>query len=862
MRLQAGTHLGPYEVLSSIGVGGMGEVYRARDTRLDRTVAIKVLAPELADDPGFRERFTREAKVISALNHPHICALYDVGREHESQYLVFELLEGETLAARLARGPLAIGQLLRIGTEIADALEAAHRQGIVHRDLKPGNVMLTTAGAKLLDFGLAKHTIGPAAEAISKSQTVSASATAQGTIVGTPQYMAPEQVLGQPVDSRTDLFAFGAVLYEMATGRKAFEGSTAVSVLAKILESDPPPLTTHIPSAIPALDHLIRVCLAKDRNDRWQSAHDILVQLRWIQQSADGAASTNRGTSKRREVLAWGVAAVASAIAAWSIARPAKPVNQPVVPSRTEILLPPRLWLHEWGDFPAISPDGRMIVFAGVADGVRRLYVRPVNGAGFQPLPNTEGGYGPFWSVDGRSVGFFVAETVRRIDIDGGRLVTIGAYEPKGMPQLRKGAANAEGVVLFADGATIWRAGERMASAVSRPEATSTRASNLQFLPDGKRFLYFVGGSNAVYVGSLESAAGQQVADVRAPAQYAAGHLLYTRQRTLMARPVDPVRLESRGADFPIANGVVESHFSVAQNGTIVYRTLESELAALVWFNRNGVRSGTLGELAEYRHVALSASGRRVAVARGDPSNMDLWTADVASGLFTPATRTPGSESDPVWSPDEQSIAYSYLPSNDDADAMQPPGVHRLDLVTGADTQVAKQNCQFVDDWTKDGRLICRKTGMFAVAAAGTGTATPLSPDGRGDQWHVSPDGSWVAYNSKASGEWEVYVAPFPRMAPAVRVSAAGGVQPLWRGDGREIFYLTLDGTVMTVGLRTIPSFEADPPKSLFKTNLVPAEGWAQYAVSPDGQRFLIKEPVRQFFTLLQNWLPAQTERR
>jgi eukaryotic-like serine/threonine-protein kinase len=861
MRLQAGTHLGPYEVLSSIGVGGMGEVYRARDTRLDRTVAIKVLAPELADDPGFRDRFTREAKVISALSHPHICALYDVGREHESQYLVFELLEGETLAARLARGPLTIGQLLRIGTEIADALEAAHRQGIVHRDLKPGNVMLTTAGAKLLDFGLAKHTIGPAAEAVSKLQTVSASATAQGTIIGTPQYMAPEQVLGQQVDSRTDLFAFGAVLYEMASGRKAFDGSTPVSVLAKILESDPPPLTGHVPTASPALDHLIRVCLAKDRNDRWQSVHDILVQLQWIQQSADAPASTNRVTSKRREWLAWGVAAVALAIALTSIVWPAKRVNRPVTPSRSEILLPPRLWLHEWADFPAISPDGRMIVFAGAADGVRRLYVRPVNGTGFQPLPNTEGAYGPFWSADGHAVGFFAGASVRQIDINGGRIVTIGTYEAKGMLQLRRGAANAEGVVLFADGDAIWRAGETVATAVSRPEVAVDRALSLQFLADGKRFLYFVERANTLSVGSLATAETRQVADVRAPAQYAAGHLLYTRQRTLMARRMDPVRLEFRGAEFPIADGVVASHFSVAQDGTIVFRAADSELAALAWFNRNGARLGTLGEIAEYRQVALSPSGRRVAVARGDPENTDLWTADSTSGLFARVTQAPGTEGDPIWSPDERFLAYSYIASSADK---QSHGVRRLDLMTGADEEFAAPTCQYVDDWTNDSRVICRKgSAMFAVPASGTGNVTTLS-DGTGgeDQAQVSPDGNCIAYNSKMSGEWEVYLAPLARMASATRVSGTGGVQPLWRRDGRELFYLTLDGTLMTVTARTASGCEADSPKPLFKTNLVPAEGWAQYAVSPDGQRFLIKEPVRQFFTLLQNWLPAQTESR
>ena len=291
MPLQAGTRLGPYEVLSLIGAGGMGEVYQARDTRLDRKVAVKVLAPELASDAEFRARFEREAKAISALNHPHICGLYDIGREHDTEYLVLELLEGETLAARIERGPLPLAQVLRFGIEIADALEAAHRHGIVHRDLKPANIMLTAAGTKLLDFGLAKHTVGAAGQALSMLATAPGTGTAQGTIIGTLQYMAPEQVQGAPADARTDIFALGTILYEMATGRRAFEAKTQASLIAKILETDVPAVSTLAPLAPPALDHVVQACLAKEPADRWQTAHDVKLELQWIQ---------TKGSAQRR----------------------------------------------------------------------------------------------------------------------------------------------------------------------------------------------------------------------------------------------------------------------------------------------------------------------------------------------------------------------------------------------------------------------------------------------------------------------------------------------------------------------------------------------------------------------------------
>jgi serine/threonine protein kinase len=858
MGLQAGTRLGPYEVLSSIGAGGMGEVYRARDTRLNRAVAIKIVSPALAGDADFRDRFMREARAISSFNHAHICALYDVGQDGDSNYLVFELLEGETLAARLARGPLSIAQALRFAIQIASALEAAHRQGIVHRDLKPGNVMLTTGGVKLLDFGLAKQVPGLVGHAV--GETATHAATAPSTLLGTLHYMAPEQLQGLPADARTDVFAFGALLYEMVSGRKAFDGSTQAGTLAKILENEPAPLTEIVPAVPAALDQLVRACVVKDRAERMQDIHDVCVALQWIEQQSPAPVTPLR-RSRRREWLAWTLAATAAAIAAFTILKPvARNASRPT-PTRTDILLPPRLWLHEYSDFPAVSPDGRTIAFAGLVDGVRRLYLRPVNAAAAQPLPNTEDAFAPFWSPDGRSVGFFAGNTIRKIDADGGGMVTFGSYESKGITAIRRGTIDPAGAVLFADGGMIWRAGEPLAVPVKE---TSGRATQPRFLPDGKRFIYFVAGTKpAIFVGSLATGQTEPVGEIPGPADYAAGHLLYVQRRTLMARPVDPVSLRSLGADFPVTDGVVAAHFSASRNGTIVIRPVESELATLVWFDRAGVRLGTLGEAAEYRHIALSPSGRRVAVAQGDPVELDLWTADTASGRFARVTSTKGWESDPAWSPDERYLGYSYSPGlTDFAPSEQRPGVRLLDVTTGEDRELANDTCRYVDDWMKDGRLLCRKgITIAAVSASGTGVATTLSTNFPGDQLHVSSDGQVAAYNDRISGNWEVYVAPFPRMAPAKRVSVGGGVQPLWRSDGRELFFLTLNGTLMSATIRTAPELQADTPKPLFKTNLVPAEGWSQYAVTPDGQRFLVKDPGRQFFTVLQNWLPERSDR-
>jgi eukaryotic-like serine/threonine-protein kinase len=861
MALHAGSRLGPYEILSLLGAGGMGEVYQARDTRLDRKVAVKVLAPELENDPDFRARFEREAKAISALNHPHICGLYDIGREHDTEYLVLELLEGETLAARLERGPLPLAQVLRFGIEIADALEAAHRKGIVHRDLKPGNVMLTATGVKLLDFGLAKHTSGAAGQALSMLATAPRTGTAQGTIIGTLQYMAPEQVQGGPADARTDIFALGSILHEMATGRRAFEATTQASLIAKILETDVPAVSTLAPVAPPVFDHVVQGCLAKEPADRWQTAHDVKMQLAWVLQQGSASSPAQPHRTRRREWLAWTAAGTAMIIAAISFL-PRRPERATPTPSRTEILLPPRLYLHDWGDAPEISPDGQTVVFAGVIDGIRRLYVRALDASVVRPLPGTEEAMGPFWSPDGRTIGYSVGDQIRRVNINGGAVVTLGEYN-EGF--LRLATMNQQGEVLFDSSQGVIRHLGGGGSAIAATRLDSSRKEQRHgapaFLPDGRHFLYFAQGPRTgLFVASLGSTDAQLLPEISAPARYASGHLLYVRQRTLMARAWSPEAPQARGPEFPIADGVVGMLFSVSRNGTVTYRPVESELKSLVWFDRRGARLGTFGDPAEYRHVVLSPSGTRVAVVLGNPASADVWIAESAKGLFSRVTRDPANEADPTWSPDERYLAFTKL----DVGVL---GVLRKDLETGTEEAVAGATGMYLDDWTADGKfLICRResssdTRAFAVPAFGPGAAMQLSqqPD-IFDETHVSADGRFVAYNSDESGQWEVYLATFPEFAGKRQVSVAGGVQPQWRRDGRELFFMTPGGQVMSVTIRTSPTLEIDTPKSLFTTNLVPTHGWSQYSVTPDGQRFLVMESSRQFFTVLQHSFPARAD--
>ncbi|HET9794868.1 MAG TPA: protein kinase, partial [Thermoanaerobaculia bacterium] len=579
MTLSAGTRLGPYEIVSLLGAGGMGEVYRAIDTRLDRAVALKVLPRELSETPGFRQRFEREAKAISQLSHPNICALFDLGSEGGAEYLVMELLEGQTLADRLEKGPLPIDQVLRFGTEIAAALDRAHRAGIVHRDLKPGNVMLTRTGVKLLDFGLAKAVAkapvedGSGLSALPTAAPESRPLTEEGTILGTFQYMAPEQVEGREADARTDIFALGCVLYEMATGRKAFTGRSRAGLVAAILERDPGPISAALPMAPPALDRLVQGCLEKDPDDRWQSAHDVMAQLRWIAQGGSQAGVPAPVTARRRsrERTAWiaaGLAVIAAIgfAAAWLRRAPA---NAGVV--RSTVLPPAGSRFAFSGDNAGpltISPDGKTLAFLAVGNDRPRLYVRPLDADEPVALPGADGASFPFWSPDSRSLGFFADGKLKRVDLSApGSSTTICAA-----PNARGGTWGADGTILFAPDtrSAIFRvpASGGTPSPVTKLDASSHSTHRWPaFLPDGRHFLFFAGDHNdtrsdkaGARFASIDAPGDRAVVHTLANALYAGGKLLFLRGNTLIAESFDPRAGNLSGEPRPVAEGV---HFDL-----------------------------------------------------------------------------------------------------------------------------------------------------------------------------------------------------------------------------------------------------------------------------------------------------------
>ncbi|HUP49736.1 MAG TPA: protein kinase, partial [Thermoanaerobaculia bacterium] len=585
MPVTPGVRLGPYEIVAPIGAGGMGEVYRARDTRLDRTVAVKVLSAEFANDAQVRLRFEREAKTISSLSHPHICTLHDVGAHEGRDFLVMEYLEGESLADRLSRGPLPLEQALTVAVQIADALDKAHRRGIVHRDLKPGNIFLTRTGAKLLDFGLAKNwaaALGPQASVLETQQKP---ITEQGTIVGTFHYMAPEQLEGKEADARSDIFAFGAVLYEMLTGRRAFGGKSKVSIIAAILEHDPPPITTLQPMSPPPLERLIRTCLAKDPDDRWQTAHDVGLELRWIAES--GAVTLPVASRRRERWLAAGLG-LAAALAAVLGALWYRAANQPLEIVASSLVAP------EDADFAfdlsgmALSPDGRKIAFpARNAAGSVQIWVRRLSDAAAQPLAGTDGAHAPFWSPDGRTLGFFASGKLKRIDASGG--------PPQSLADAQNGRGGAWGtddVIVFtpSTGGALYRiaaSGGTPVAITELDQKTGESTHRWPFLfPDGEHVLFLAGGQlsterqgSKIDAVSLKTGKRTHLVDSSAGAIYAwPGYLLFRREQTLVAQRFDVRTLKPSGEAFPIAEGIPANNtnaaiFSASQQGHLAYQS-------------------------------------------------------------------------------------------------------------------------------------------------------------------------------------------------------------------------------------------------------------------------------------------------
>jgi serine/threonine protein kinase/Tol biopolymer transport system component len=859
MTLSAGARLGPYEILSPLGVGGMGEVYRARDTRLERTVAIKVLPEHLSSSAEVRQRFEREAKTISQLSHPHICALYDVGNQDGVEYLVMEYLEGETLAERLVKGPLPLEQTLRCGVEIADALDKAHRQGIVHRDLKPGNVMLTKSGVKLLDFGLAKA-IAPSAPAGSLTALpTQANLTQEGTILGTFQYMAPEQLEGKEADARTDIFALGAVLYEMATGRKAFEGKSQASLIAAILDRDPDPVSAIQPMTPPSFDRVVKTCLAKDPEERWQSAHDLGSELRWILEIRSGGRTAEPLTgrpSRRRERFAWGAAilflftTVGLTVAYFNRATPSR--RRPV---RLQVVSPPDAVL---GWFAAVSPDGNWLAFtAAPANGTVSLWLRSLGSLGARSLPGTEGAGHPFWSPDSHALGFFAGGKLKTIDLSGGTPQTVC----EASNDARGGTWGADGTIVFAPffQGGLFRVpatgGEVSPTTVLDPVRKEQTHRWPSFLPDGRHFLYYASRGSGeepgeILVGSLDRGPPKRLLQSSSLALFAApGYLLYSRGGTLLAQPFDSKDLRLTGKPVPIAErlwsvGAMSGLriVSVSSTGVLVYQTGSGNATQLVWLDRSGRELGTLGPPADYYAPRLSPDGTRLAEGRSDPESTtsDIWLTDLTRNVSSRFTFDPADDVDPVWSPDGKRLFFAS--SRDGVQnlyqaASDRPGSEELLLRSGA--------WKVADDVSPDGRFLIYETStptridLWILPLSGDRTPRPYVATPFGEfSAQFSPDGRWVAYVSNESGRAEVYVQPFPGPGGKWQVSTAGGSMPGWRRDGKELFYFGADGRLMATEVALGLSFESRTPTALFKVSLPSPD--RQYDVTSDGSRILV----------------------
>ena len=860
MPLQPSTRLGPYEIVSSIGAGGMGEVYRARDTRLDRIVAVKVLPANLSSNPQLRERFEREAKAISSLSHPHICPLYDIGQQNGIDYLVMEYLEGETLAARLKKGPLATDQVLQYAIQITDALDTAHKHAVVHRDLKPGNIMLTKTGAKLLDFGLAKVRAAEPLAGMTALPTQTTPLTSEGTILGTLQYMAPEQLEGAEADSRTDIFALGAMIYEMATGQKAFTGKSQASLISAIMTAEPMPLSTLQGTAPPALDHVVRTCLAKDPEARWQTAHDVLVELKWLAEAGSqvGLAKSVATPQSRRELLLLLFASVVS-LAFLFLALVhfrEKPSDVHVI--RFTVPMPDKVILT-FGDYPVVSPDGRRMVFGGTTpEGKRLLWIHSPETLTTEPLAGTDGASLPFWSPDSRSIAFSAGVVgggrggLKKIDISGGPAQTICDL-PNGFGG---GAWNQDGVILFGSNpGLLFRVsadgGTPQPVTVLNKSRRETGHFWPHFLPDGQRFLYLAVSAdrsqNGIFSGSLDSSQTQLVLHDASNVSYVPpGYLIYSRQGTILAQAFDTKSLRVAGASFPIAEHVgtfapfiLGAEFSVSPNGVLAYRVGSSGKVQLAWHDRDGKRLGSIGEPGFYSQISLAPDEKRLAVERTDADASNLWILEFASGIFSRLSFNLEGDLNPQWSPDSRELLFSSTRNGFQDLYRKSLGGSEEELIYHSEEDKGPYH------WSKDGWILFNAPGgdFYRIPLVGERKPLPALKSGfPKDMAAVSQDGRWVAYESSESGRWEVYVAAYPTFTGRRQVSIAGGCQPLWRRDSKELFYLTLDGKVEAVDVRGGATLDTSTPHMLFRAPVIVNPNQGEFCVTGDGKRFIFRE--------------------
>jgi serine/threonine-protein kinase len=879
MALQPNQRLGPYEILAAVGAGGMGEVYRARDTRLDRTVAIKVLPAHLADKPELRERFEREARTIASLNHPHICTLYDIGRQDRTDYLVLEYLEGETLAERLKKGPLPIEQVLKYAIEIADALDKAHRKGITHRDLKPGNIMLTKSGTKLLDFGLAKlrQEAAPTTP-LSQLPTMKSAVTVEGTILGTLQYMAPEQIEGKvdDINGRTDIFALGTIVYEMATGKKAFEGKTQVSLIAKILETEPAPMSSLQPMTPPALDHVVKKCLAKEPEKRWQAASDLRDELRWIAEGSGQAAAPTHtvrkaGGSRHTIVVSAAISLIAVLITVIGIWNLSRAPSAPASVTRSLFSLPAGDRLV--GSL-ALSPDGSRLVYAARRGNIQQLFLHPMDSFETRPIPGTEGADAPIFSPDSQWIGFVADGKLKKVSIGGGASVTLtplGLFGGNGaLGAVRTATWGTDGTIVFGSIALsrIPAAGG-IPQELIIPDAKRGEISVQwpAFLPDTKGLLFsgiVASGEFPVSLYDLKTREQRVLLPDGVGTRYVpTGHLVYEQRGTLMAAPFNLGKTELAGAAVPVVEGVMQSTtagapFSISNNGSLAYIPggARGPQTALVWVDRKGTEQ-PIGAPASstYASPRISPDGRRVAVL----NQGQVWIYDLTRGTLSPLTSEPTLTGNNSWTPDGKRIVFqSGTPLN----LFWQPS----DGSGKAERLSTNQYRQGPGSWSPDGNTLAfvetnPKTGqdIWVLRLSDNKSEPFLQTQFNEGGPQFSPDGGWLAYASDESGHWEIYVRPYPGPGGKLPISTEGGKEPLWNRNAKELFYRNGD-KMMAVGVTMQPTFSAGKPELLFERHYRPTNAsLPQYDVSPDGQRFLMmkevgEDPSASQINIVQNW--------